>query len=170
MNFYKEPNKFLPHCVHSSSQPEAVKKYMGSTHKFSVNKETSLAVKKTLISTCAMLRSSMQMSARIFNHNELFPLEVWVWLLFLQSTYIDLFKSSTQGASEPFYTLGGICTMYDFHDFGLTWKCQKIFPCGCKITSKTKINFVWNFFFYTLGTLLGMGWSCLRAPSISNFF
>ena len=35
-----------------SSQPEAVKKYMGSTHKFSANKETSLAVKKTLISTC----------------------------------------------------------------------------------------------------------------------
>ena len=32
------------------------------------------------------------------------------------------------------------CTMYDFHDFGLTWKCQKIFPYGCTITSKTKIN------------------------------
>ena len=59
-----------------SSQPEAaVKKYMGSTHKFSANKETSLAVKKTLL-VLARLRSSMQMSARIFNHNELFPLEV----------------------------------------------------------------------------------------------
>ena len=43
-------------------------------------------------------------------------------------------------------------TMSDFHDFGLTWKCQKIFPCGCTITSKTKINIVWNFF-YTPGTL-----------------
>ena len=41
-------------------------------------------------------------------------------------------------------------TMYDFHDFGLTSKCQKIFPCGCTITSKTKINIVWNFFFGTL--------------------
>ena len=33
-------------------------------------------------------------------------------------------------------------TMCDFQDFGLTWKCQKIFPCGC---TKTKINVVWNF-------------------------
>ena len=41
-------------------------------------------------------------------------------------------------------------TMYDFHDFGLIWKCQKIFLCGCTITSKTKINVVWNFF-YTPG-------------------
>ena len=52
-------------------------------------------------------------------------------------------------------------TMSDFHDFGLTWKCQKIFPCGCTITSKTKINIVWNFF-YTLGTL--------RAPSVQKNF
>ena len=35
-------------------------------------------------------------------------------------------------------------TMYDFHDFGLTWKCHKICPCGCTITSKTKINVVWT--------------------------
>ena len=67
---------------------------------------------------------------------------------------IFLFFSS----SNPF----GRCvshtdTMYDFHDFGLTWKCQKIFPYGCTITSKTKINVVWNFF-YTPGTL--------RAPSV----
>ena len=52
-------------------------------------------------------------------------------------------------------------TMSDFHDFGLTWKCQKIIPCGCRITSKTKINIVWNFF-YTLVTL--------RAPSIRKNF
>ena len=31
-------------------------------------------------------------------------------------------------------------TMYDFHDFGLPWKCHNIFPCGCTITSKAKIN------------------------------
>ena len=42
--------------------------------------------------------------------------------------------------------------MSDFHDFGLTWKCQIIFPCGCTITSKGKIHVVWNFF-YTPGTL-----------------
>ena len=35
-----------------------------------------------------------------------------------------------------------IITMSDFHDFGLTRKCQKIFPSGCTITSKTKINVV----------------------------
>ena len=51
------------------------------------------------------------------------------------------------------------CTMSDFHDFGLTWKCQKIFPCGCTITSKTKIDVVWNFF-YTPGIL--------RAPSFQK--
>ena len=43
-------------------------------------------------------------------------------------------------------------TMYDYHDFGLTWKCQKVFPCGCTITLKSKINVIWNFF-YTSGTL-----------------
>ena len=35
-----------------------------------------------------------------------------------------------------------LLTLSDFHDFGLTLKCQKIFPCGCTITSKTKINVV----------------------------
>ena len=45
-------------------------------------------------------------------------------------------------------------TMSDFHDFGLTWKCQKIFPCCCTITSKNIINVFWNFFF----TLLAPSW------------
>ena len=67
-----------------------------------------------------------------------------------------LFLSSISGKSDVITR-----TMSDFHDFGLTWKCQKIFLCGCTITSKTKINVVWNFF-YTLGTL--------RAPSIRKNF
>ena len=37
--------------------------------------------------------------------------------------------------------------MSDFHDFGLTWKCQKIFPCGCTITS---FKFFSKFFQKTL--------------------
>ena len=54
-------------------------------------------------------------------------------------------------------------TMSDFHDFGLAWKCQKIFPCGCTITSKTKLNVVWNFF-YTPGA------GTLRTPSVRKNF
>ena len=51
--------------------------------------------------------------------------------------------------------------MYDFHDFGLTWKCQKICPCGYMITSKTKINVFWKIFFTP---------SPLRITSTRNFF
>ena len=72
-------------------------------------------------------------------------------------------KSKAISTTTPIISLAWTCwsTMCDFHDFGLTWKCQKIFPCGCTITSKTKINVVWNFF-YTPGTL--------RAPSVRKNF
>ena len=42
------------------------------------------------------------------------------------------------------------CTICDLHDFGLTWKCQKMCLGGCTITLKTKINVFWNFFFTPL--------------------
>ena len=45
-------------------------------------------------------------------------------------------------------------TICDFHDFGLTWKCQKMCLGGCTITSKTKINVFWKKFFTPLTPLL----------------
>ena len=65
------------------------------------------------------------------------------------TTYHQFVKCETHLAMNELMRFSfklGSSTMCDFHDFGLTWKCQKIFPCGCTITSKAKINVVWNFF------------------------
>ena len=67
-----------------------------------------------------------------------------------------LFLAITSKSNEeveyapPWLALGTMC---DFHDFGLTFFCfctfenEKCVLSGCTITSKTKINVFWNFFF-----------------------
>ena len=92
---YKELNKFnnFYHivCTAAVSQKQ-LRNIWAQLINFPQIRRRLLPLKKPLL-VLARLRSSMQMSARIFNHNELFPLEVWVWLLFLVHTLYIVFFS-----------------------------------------------------------------------------